>query len=120
MRLNFFAIYKKSEKMKKLKPCKPTFPIGTGVALALSLLLLLTSCRTSACIFLLHQGPLPPPCQVAVLATPRPTLLLIVRPSIDVIIKCFSENFGDSFNKTNRPTNTSFLTWMYVSLSDHS
>lgn len=65
MRLNFFAILKnktkKTQKANKvrIKLANPTFPMLTGV-LSLFLSLLLTSCRTSACIFLSIRGPFPP------------------------------------------------------------
>lgn len=63
MRLNFFAIYKKKIiKQKKIPTLQNHIPHFNGrCSHSLSLLLLLTSCRTSACLFLLHQGPLPPP-----------------------------------------------------------
>lgn len=59
MRLNFFAIYKKKKrKQKKIQTLQNHIPHFNGrCSHSLSLLLLLTSCRTSACLFLLHQGP---------------------------------------------------------------
>lgn len=83
MRLNFFAIYKKKIKQKKIQTLQNHIPHFNGrCSHSLSLLLLLTSCRTSACLFLLHQGPLPPPVSLSVLAKTWPLLLLIVHVTV--------------------------------------
>lgn len=85
MRLNFFAIYKKKKMKKENKKIQtlqnyiPHFngrcshftvslSLSLSLSLSFSLSLFLTSCRTSACLLLLHQGPFPPPCQRSVLA----------------------------------------------------
>uniref|UniRef100_A0A452UBS5 Serine/threonine-protein kinase TAO3 n=1 Tax=Ursus maritimus TaxID=29073 RepID=A0A452UBS5_URSMA len=52
----------KEKENKKFQTLQNHIPHFNGrCSHSLSLLLLLTSCRTSACLFLLHQGPLPPP-----------------------------------------------------------
>lgn len=72
MRRNFFAIKNKTKADKKkanrivTKLAKTNIPHVNGRALSLFLSLLLTSCRTSACIFLLHQGSPFPLCHVPV------------------------------------------------------
>lgn len=87
MRLNFFAIYKKKRKQKKIQTPQNHIPHFNGrCSHSLSLLLLLTSCRTSACLFLLHQGPLPPP--VSTFSAGRNLAISSIhstRHSIDVI-----------------------------------
>lgn len=113
MRLNFFAIYKKNEKKKtkKIRPYKTTFPILTGVALtshslsfsrSLFLSLFLTSCRTSACLLLLHQGPFPPPYQLSVLAGPAAPTVHLPHPvpvwPTEVLVKTLRVALG-SINK---------------------
>lgn len=68
-----------------------------SLCLSLSLSLFLTSCRTSACLLLLHQGPFPPPCQLSVLATTWPPYCPPSTRQYDVAHGCSGENLGGGF-----------------------
>lgn len=87
MRLNFLPFTKKKKKekrkQKKIQTLQNHIPHFNGRrSHSLSLFLLLTSCRTSACLFLLHQGPLPPPVSAFSAGQHLATPLLIVHVTV--------------------------------------